>query len=99
MIETRIIRYRTTPECADENARLIEGVFAELAEGGVPDIRYEAFRLDDSVSFVHVFTLDSDNNPLQNSPAFAAFQSGLGARLEGELYPAVATLVGSHGVG
>jgi len=98
MIETRIIRYRTTPECADENARLIEAVFAELGEREVPDIRYEAYRLDDGVSFVHVFTLDSDNNPLQHSPAFAAFQSGLGARLDGELEPAVATLVGSHGV-
>ena len=63
MTETRVIRYRTKLECADENARLIELVFAELAEREVPDLRYEAFRLDEGP------------------------------------YPAVATVVGSHGVG
>ncbi|MEI7592249.1 MAG: hypothetical protein WCK41_03400 [Actinomycetes bacterium] len=99
MIETRVIRYRTTSESADENARLIEVVFAELAERNVPGIRYEVFRLDDGVTFVHVATLDGEMNPLESSPAFAAFQSGLGARLEEGPYPAVATVVGSHGVG
>ncbi len=99
MTETRVIRYRTKLECADENARLIELVFAELAEREVPDLRYEAFRLDDGVTFVHVATLDGERNPLAASPAFAAFQSGLGARLDEGPYPAVATVVGSHGVG
>ncbi len=99
MIETRVIRYRTTSECADENARLIEAVFAELAEGEVPGIRYEVLRLDDGVTFVHVATLDGERNPLESSPAFAAFQSGIGTRLEDGPYPAVATVVGSHGVG
>ena len=32
MSVTKVVRYRTKPEHADENARLIEGVFAELAE-------------------------------------------------------------------
>ena len=39
MTETRVIRYRTKPECADENARLISAVFAELAAHDVADIR------------------------------------------------------------
>ena len=99
MIETRVIRYRTTSECTDENARLIEAVFAELAEREVPGLRYEVLRLDDGVTFVHVATLDGERNPLEASPAFAAFQSGIGARLEEGPYPAVATVVGSHGVG
>jgi len=98
MIETRVIRYRTKTESADENVRLIEAVFAELAEKESLGIRYEVFRLDDGVTFVHVATLDGENNPLQSSPAFAAFQSTLGGRLEEGPYPAVATVVGSHGV-
>ena len=32
MTVTRVIRYKTHPECADENERLIRDVFAELAE-------------------------------------------------------------------
>lgn len=99
MIETRVIRYRTTPECADENSRLIEEVFAEIAEAEVLGFRYAVLRLDDGVSFVHVATLDSENNPLQTSLAFGAFQSGLGARLEQGPYQSVATVVGLHGVG
>ena len=98
MMETRVIRYQTKVESADENAHLIAAFFAELAEGKVTGIRYEALRLDDGVTFVHIATLDSENNPLMSSPAFAAFQSGLGGRLEEGPYPATATVVGSHGV-
>ena len=98
MIETRVIRYRTKIESVEENVRLIEAVFAELAELETPGIRYEALRLNDGVTFIHIATLDGDSNPLGASPAFAAFQSGIGARLEEGPYPATATIVGSHGV-
>jgi hypothetical protein len=66
MTETRVIRYRCKPECADENARLIEAVFAELTEGDVPGIRHEAFRLEDGATFVHVAMFDSERNPLSD---------------------------------
>jgi hypothetical protein len=99
MTETRAIRYRTKPECAEDNARLIEGVFADLAERRPPGIRYTALRLDDGVSFLHVVALDSDDNPLDASPAFAAFQAGVGDRVEEGPFPAVATVVGSYGGG
>ena len=98
MIETRVIRYRTKSESADENVRLIEAVFAELSAQEVTGISYEVFRLDDGVSFIHIATLDGERNPLQDSSAFAAFQSTIGGRLEELPYPAVATVVGSHGV-
>ncbi len=98
MTVTRVIRYRTRPECADDNARLVADVFAELAAQGTSGIRYTAFRLDDGVSFLHVAVLDDDEvNPLLASPAFAAFQSGLAGRLEEGPFPATATVVGSHG--
>ena len=31
MSKSLVVRYRTKPECAEENARLIRDVFAELA--------------------------------------------------------------------
>jgi hypothetical protein len=98
MITSRVIRYRTKPKSAEDNVRLIQELFSELAEKEVPGIRYEAYRIDDGISFVHVATFDSENNPLDSSPAFAAFQSTLGLRLEEGPFPAVATLIGSHGV-
>jgi hypothetical protein len=97
MTETRVIRYRTKPECADENARLIAAVFEELAEHDTAGIRYTALRLDDGVTFLHVAVLDADDNPLASSAAFAAFQSDIGSRLDEGPYPATATVVGSHG--
>ena len=39
-----------------------------------------ATRLSDRVSFVHVATLDGGVNPLDRSPAFAAFVAGIGDR-------------------
>ena len=68
MSVTKVVRYRTKPEHADENARLIEGVFAELAEQEPDGLHYAAFRLDDGVSFLHVAVLDGEVNPLTSSP-------------------------------
>ena len=99
MTGARVIRYRTKPECAEDNARLIEAVFEELADDGVTGIRYTALRLYDGVTFLHIARIDSDINPLESSPAFTAFQAGLGVRLEEGPYPATATVVGSHGGG
>jgi hypothetical protein len=97
MTEIRVIRYRTKPECADENARLVAAVFEELAEHDVPGIRYTALRLDDGVTFVHVAAVDGEDNPLESSAAFSAFQSAIGERLDEGPFPATATVVGSHG--
>jgi hypothetical protein len=94
--ETRVIRYRTKPECADDNARLIEAVFDDLIQREVTGIRYTAFRLDDGVTFLHVAVLDGEANPLEASPPFAAFQAGISARLEEGPFPATATVVGTH---
>ena len=91
MAVTRVIRYRTRPECAEENARLIRAVFDELDDGAVPGIRYTALLLDDGVSFLHVAVLEGEPNPLDGSPAFAAFQAGLRERLEEGPVPATAS--------
>ncbi len=40
MSKTVVVRYTTHPEAAEENVRLIEGVFAALAELEPPGFRY-----------------------------------------------------------
>ena len=95
---TKVVRYRTKPEHADENARLIEAVFTELADQQPGGLHYAAFRLDDGVSFLHVAVLDGEVNPLTSSPAFAKFQSGIGERCAEGPLPADASMVGSYGL-
>ena len=97
MAVTRVIRYRTSAEGAEENARLVAAVFAELEADGPEGIRYTALRMDDGVTFLHVAVLEGDDNPLQSSPAFAAFQGGLADRVEEGPSAAAATVVGTYG--
>jgi hypothetical protein len=48
------------------------------------------------VSFVHVALLEGDDNPLLASPAFGAFQVGLGDRLADGPTASDATVIGSY---
>jgi hypothetical protein len=93
---TKVIRYTTKPECADENERLIRAVFAELATEKPDGLHYAAFRLADGLSFLHVAELDGDDNPLFASAAFGEFQSGIGARLAEGPIQSDAAVVGSY---
>ena len=97
MSMTKVIRYTTKPERAEENERLIRNVFAELARQNPEGLRYAAFRLDDGVSFVHVATFDGDQNPLTATTAFGEFQSGVQDRCAEGPTPADATIIGSYG--
>jgi hypothetical protein len=93
---TKVIRYTTRPDSADENERLIRGVFAAVSELRPVGFRYAAYRLDDGVSFLHVAVLSGDENPLSTLPAFAAFVAGIAERcVEGPI-PADAAMVGSY---
>jgi hypothetical protein len=93
---TKVIRYTTKPECADENERLVRDVFAELAHGSGEQPRYAVFRLDGGVSFVHVAVLEGGENPLSTSVAFAEFQSGIRERCVEGPVAADAGVVGSY---
>lgn len=97
MSKTVIVRYRTRPEAAEDNARLIEGVFASLAELDPGDFRYTTYRLADDVTFVHVACVDGTQNPLATLPAFAEFQRDLAQRCVEQPAPSAATVVGSYG--
>lgn len=92
-----VVRYRTRPEAAEENARLVEAVFASLAQAAPPDFAYTTFRLDDGVTFVHVARHEGSGTPLASLPAFAEFQRELDSRCVEQPAPTVATIVGSYG--
>jgi len=96
MGRTLIVRYRTHPEAADENARLIANVFASLAELAPDGFDYSSYRLADGVSFVHVASLDGDDNPLAGLPAFAEFQRDLPARCAEPPVASEAAVVGAY---
>ena len=82
MTVTKVIRYTTKPECADENERLIRGRLRRVGGRRSPmGLHYATFRLDDGVSFLHVAVLDGEENPLTTSAAFAAFQADIKDRL------------------
>ena len=72
-----MVRYKVTPGRAEENAALVRAVYEELAATNPPGLRYATFRLDDGVSFVHVASVEGDDNPLGEVAAFARFQAGV----------------------
>jgi hypothetical protein len=98
-MSTVVVQYRTRPEQADENQRLVEQVFAELAVSRPAGLRYATFRLGDGDQFVHVAEVDTDDgsNPLAAVAAFAAFQEGIPDRMVEGPVVADATVVGSYG--
>lgn len=98
MSSTKVIRYRTKPERADENAALIKAVFAELAERRPDGVRYAALRLDDGESFLHVVQVEREPNPLLDIAAFQEFQAEIEDRIADGPYSSDATVVGAYGV-
>jgi hypothetical protein len=98
-MRTVVVRYETKPDRADENQRLVEKVFAELAERQPDNFRYASFRLEDGVSFVHVLIeTDEGSNPmsLADIPAFAEFQKEIADRCAVQPVAQGAAVVGSH---
>jgi hypothetical protein len=94
---TFVVRYRTKPEHADENQRLVAAVFDELARTRPGGFRYTTLRLEDGVSFVHVAEVDSaSGNPLTASPAFAAFTQDIAQRSWDPPLALEATVVGRY---
>ena len=96
MSRTVVVRYETRPEAADENSRLVEDVFAQLAAEDPGGLRYATFRLSDGVTFVHLARFDGERDPLSESAAFARFQQAIGDRLVAPPVVSDATLIGSY---
>jgi hypothetical protein len=97
MKRTVVVRYQVHPDAAEENQRLVEQVYAELASTDPGGLWYATYRLADGVTFIHVATVTGEENPLNTTAAFARFQEGLAERCAQPPAPSAATIVGSYG--
>jgi hypothetical protein len=79
-----MVRYKVKPDQAGENQRYVEAVFEELRRNSPPGLRYATFKQNDGVSFVHIVSIETETgiNPLSQSAAFQAFQTGIKERCE-----------------
>ena len=96
-----VVRYKVKPERVEENQRLIERVYAELADRDPGGLRYATFQLEDGVTFVHVASVDAEGggNPLSGISAFADFTRDIAERCDEPPVAQDARLVGSYGLG
>ena len=90
-----LVRYKTVPERAAENERLIEAVFQELRAKAPAGVRYLALRLGDG-SFVHFVMSEDGASPLSGLDAFRAFQAGIKERCAELPQASDATIVGNY---
>jgi hypothetical protein len=93
-----LIRYKTKPDSAEENQRLVEKVYAELATRDPGGVRYATLRLEDGVTFIHIFMTDSDDaaGTLGGIVAFAEFQRELAQRCVEQPVAQAAAVIGSY---
>jgi hypothetical protein len=95
-----LIRYKTKPELAGENQRLVENVYEELRALDPGGVHYATFRLADGVTFLHLFTTDSDDraDTLGDVTAFQEFLRNLPERCAEAPSAQDITVVGSYRV-
>jgi hypothetical protein len=92
-----MVRYRVKPGRSAENVRLIEAVYAALAERKPDGFHYATFRLDDGETFIHLATSDTAANPLRDLPQFRAFVENIGERCAEPPVTSEPLLVGAYG--
>jgi radical SAM superfamily enzyme with C-terminal helix-hairpin-helix motif len=90
-----LIRYKTRPDAAEQNAGLIEKVFEELKAAKPDGVRYLSLRLDDN-TFVHLVEAEEGSTPLPSLDAFKAFQSGIRDRCIEPPLPSGVTIIGNY---
>jgi len=93
-----VVRYKTKPERAEENRKLVENVFAELDELDATGFAYASFQLGDGVSFLHVVVEEDGEGSvsLTDVPAFQKFVADIADRCDEQPIAQPATVVGAH---
>ena len=96
-MKRHLIRYKTKPELADENERLIKAVFQELGDKSPDGVRYMTLRAGDG-TFVHLVETETDAHAelITGLAAFEAFQNGIRDRCVERPQRDEMTVVGSY---
>ncbi len=73
-----LLRYKTKPEHAAENERLVHAVFDEIHRVQPEGIRYSTFLLDDGLTFVNIVATETSSGlaPLGQLQAYGRIQQG-----------------------
>ena len=96
-MKTIVVRYEAKPECAEENRRLVEKVFAELHEMAPDGFGYTSLQLEDGVTFVHIVRETGTGEvALTDVPAFKEFVANVGDRCAVQPVAMSADVVGSY---
>jgi radical SAM superfamily enzyme with C-terminal helix-hairpin-helix motif len=90
-----VVRYKTKPDAAQENERLIKQVVQELQAKSPAGVRYIALRLDDD-TFIHFSTTEDGESPIPKLEAFGSFQGDIKERCIEPPRSSVVTIVGSY---
>jgi hypothetical protein len=92
-----VVRYKTKPEKAEENARLVEKVFEELRTKSPDGVRYLALKLADG-TFIHFSTTETEDgiSPIPKLDAFRSFRKDIEARCVEPPQQNDATIVGNY---
>jgi hypothetical protein len=90
-----VVRYRTKPEQADANERLIAAVFEELRAEAPDGVRYLVLRLGDG-TFLHFAAVEAGARSVTGLAAFQPFQAGIGERCSEKPHQAEAAIVGNY---
>jgi hypothetical protein len=92
-----LIRYKTKPELAAENERLVKAVFQELRDKSPEGVRYMTWRSGDG-TFVHLVEMETEDRAglITGLAAFETFQSGIRDRCIEPPHRDVMTVVGNY---
>ncbi|KAA3452647.1 hypothetical protein C7I87_00250 [Mesorhizobium sp. SARCC-RB16n] len=92
-----LIRYKTKPDRADENERLVKAVFEELRGKSPEGVRYMTWRSGDG-TFVHLVETETDEHAdiISGLAAFEAFQNGIRDRCIDPPHRDAMTVVGHY---
>ena len=79
-----MVRYRVYADRAEENENYIRNVFEQLKAEAPQGIRYASFKLNDGVSFVHIASIETndESNPLADLSNFKKFAADIKERCE-----------------
>lgn len=75
-----IIRYKLRPEEVRENVRLLRVVFEELSAINPTNLTYEAYLLEDGVSFVHIVDSATDARAFGHLESYRAYRDTVAER-------------------
>src|SRR5690242_14280754 len=82
MAQQTSVAYTTRDQAAaEQNQRLIDAVFAELAAVRPEGLTYRVSRSEDGLDFTHVAVIENEPNPLLALASFQAFSSTVAERI------------------